>query len=101
MPVRPSGNEEEYFAREEFERRKQAASERQAHIQAEELKQQRELHYMRCPKCGMQLDEITFGDVQVDECFNCGGMWLDKGELEKIRGKDAGFVGKLLGVFRI
>ncbi len=26
-------------------------------------------HWMRCPKCGVQLDEITFRGVKVDKCF--------------------------------
>jgi hypothetical protein len=100
MPVRPSENEEEYFARQEFERRKQAAADRQARIQVEEREREKALHYMKCPKCGMQLEEISFGDVQVDECFNCGGTFLDKGELEKIRQKDAGFMGRLFSMLK-
>jgi Zn-finger nucleic acid-binding protein len=55
---------------------------------------------MKCPKCGMQLEEIAFGDVHVDKCFNCEGLWLDKGELDTIQKKEAGFVGRLLNVFR-
>ena len=100
MPVRPSEQEEEYFARQEAERRRKVAEDRQAAMQDEERRQQRELHFMKCPKCGMQLEEIAFGDVHVDKCFNCEGMWLDKGELERIQTKEPGFVGKLLGVFR-
>jgi hypothetical protein len=100
MPVKPSNPEEEYFAQLELERRRKAAEERQAQMQEEERQQQRALHFMKCPKCGMQLEEITFGDVRVDKCFNCEGMWLDKGELETIQTKEPGFVGKLLNVFR-
>lgn len=100
MPIKPSRPEEEYFAREEVERRRKMAAERQAQIQEEERQRHRTLHFMRCPKCGMDLEEIAFGDVLVDKCFSCEGMWLDKGELEKIQAKEAGFVGKLLNVFR-
>ena len=55
---------------------------------------------MKCPKCGVQLEEITFGGVHVDKCFGCEGIWLDKGELEILRTKEVGFVGRLLNVFR-
>jgi Zn-finger nucleic acid-binding protein len=55
---------------------------------------------MKCPKCGMQLEEIEFGDVKVDKCFGCEGMWLDSGELEILAKKGGGFVGKLLSAFR-
>jgi hypothetical protein len=100
MPVKPSASEEEYFARQEAERRRKVAEERQAALKSEERERERALHFMKCPKCGMQLEEMAFGDVRVDKCFTCDGIWLDKGELEVIRGKEGGFMGRMLGVFR-
>ena len=98
MPVKPTASEEEYFARQEAERRRKVAEERQAKLEAEERERARSLHFMKCPKCGMQLDEIAFGDVRVDKCFSCEGLWLDKGELDLIRQKEGGFMGRLLRV---
>lgn len=100
MPVKPTQAEDEYFARIENERRRELAAERQAKTLEEEREQQRALHFMKCPKCGMQLEEIVFGDVRVDKCFHCEGIWLDSGELESIQKKEAGFVGRLINVFR-
>jgi uncharacterized protein len=100
MSFKPSDNEEEYFARIENERRRKMAEERQAEIQEEERERRRTLHFMKCPKCGMDLEEIAFGDVKVDKCFNCEGLWLDKGELESLQAKEPGFVGRFLRVFR-
>jgi Zn-finger nucleic acid-binding protein len=37
-----------------------------------------------CVKCTSVLDKSTVGDVEVDLCPSCGGLWLDAGELEKI-----------------
>ena len=91
--------EEEYFARQEAERKRRLAGERQATLLAEERERERALHQMKCPKCGMQLEEIALGDVRVDKCFFCEGLWLDKGELELIRQKEGGFLGRLLSVF--
>jgi Zn-finger nucleic acid-binding protein len=54
---------------------------------------------MRCPKCGMQLKEIEFGAVRLDQCCSCEGLWLDKGELDLIRRKEGGFMGRMLSVF--
>ena len=39
---------------------------------------------MNCPKCEGELRTRTTDDVEIDECSACGGIWLDKGELEKI-----------------
>lgn len=100
MPVKPSDSEEEYFARREAELKRKLAEERQAKILQEERERERALHFMKCPKCGMQLEEIAFGDVNIDKCFHCEGLWLDKGELERVQAKGSGFLGRLLNVFR-
>jgi hypothetical protein len=100
MPIKPSSAEEEYFARQEALKHKKIAEERLAKIQQEERERARELHHMKCPKCGMDLEEIAFGEIHIDKCFNCGGLWLDNGELERLQTKEPGFMGRLLGVFR-
>lgn len=37
-----------------------------------------------CPKCPGKLEGYTFEGVTLDRCTECGGMWLDRGELEAI-----------------
>jgi len=100
MPVKPSENEEEYFVRQQAELKRRLATEHQAKLKTEERERERSLHHMKCPKCGMPLEEIAFGDVHVDKCFTCEGMWLDSGELDKLTRKEPGFLGTLLGLFR-
>jgi hypothetical protein len=39
-----------------------------------------------CPKCNSVLDPVRASDVEVDVCSGCGGVWLDRGELEKLYG---------------
>ena len=39
---------------------------------------------MNCPVCDAKLREVTKMGVQVDICPDCKGVWLDRGELEKI-----------------
>jgi Zn-finger nucleic acid-binding protein len=35
-----------------------------------------------CPRCTHQLlSEVTLGDIVVDECAQCKGIWLDSGEI--------------------
>jgi Zn-finger nucleic acid-binding protein len=31
------------------------------------------------------MDEVRKLDIVIDSCARCGGMWLDRGELDKIR----------------
>jgi Zn-finger nucleic acid-binding protein len=39
-----------------------------------------------CPKCGVPLYEVNYGDsdIKVDICNLCQGIWLDRGEFKKI-----------------
>jgi Zn-finger nucleic acid-binding protein len=45
---------------------------------------------MNCPVCDAQLRMITKYGVEVDICPECKGVWLDRGELEKIIAMEAG-----------
>ncbi len=47
-----------------------------------------------CPRCGWLMDLEPAEEVEVDVCLKCGGVWLDYGELEKLRDiSKAGFEG--------
>lgn len=40
---------------------------------------------MHCPRCeNVTLDELDRNGVTVDRCATCRGIWLDRGELEKL-----------------
>lgn len=39
---------------------------------------------MNCPKCNIQLLMTDRQGVEIDYCPNCRGIWLDRGELDKI-----------------
>lgn len=43
---------------------------------------------MRCPTCGSRLVELERSDVLIDACPSCRGVWLDRGELDKILVKE-------------
>jgi len=40
---------------------------------------------MKCPIDNIELNKITYEDVEIDSCEKCGGVWLDKYELEQIQ----------------
>ena len=39
---------------------------------------------MKCPNCDETLVMTERQDVEIDYCPKCRGVWLDKGELDKI-----------------
>lgn len=100
MPVKPSSKEEEYFAREEYNRQRKLEQDKLAKMEAEEKAKLKELHYMHCPKCGNNLIEIEYRGILVDKCSSCSGIWLDAGELEQVSTLEQGSLTKLFGVFK-
>lgn len=39
---------------------------------------------LMCPNCNTSMQEVNRSGVQIDMCPVCRGVWLDRGELEKI-----------------
>ncbi len=44
---------------------------------------------MKCPSCNETLLMSEKRGVEIDYCPNCRGIWLDRGELEKIMDQSA------------
>jgi ribosomal protein L37AE/L43A len=84
------GQEEDYFGRRDRELLEKMRRERRQSVG-------QQASPMTCPRCSAQLVERVQHDVTVDECPNCGGLWLDKGEFEHIAGREQeGYFGRLL-----
>jgi hypothetical protein len=91
---KPSKNEEEYFTLLDQELlKKQRELAEAARVAAE-----RRSHFMKCPKDGYDLDSQEFHGVQIEHCAQCGGIWLDAGELEAIRSHEdhTGLLGRIV-----
>jgi Zn-finger nucleic acid-binding protein len=67
----------------------EAAGEAMLHIRKDPKVQVDPSRKRSCPKCeGIKLKKHFFSAkrrIEVDECPNCGGYWLDAGELAQIR----------------
>lgn len=100
MIHKPSEKEEEYFKRQEIEKLKKLQEEKEKQLKEEEKKKLKELHFMKCPKCGMDMQEIEYKNIKIDKCFSCEGIFLDKGELEEvIRKEGEGLLKKISKIF--
>lgn len=100
MPVKPTDHEDDYFARIEQELKKKLAEKHRLQPAADESKKLRELHFMKCPKCGMDLIEMDFKGMKIDECSGCRGMWLDAGEFDAMSRIEKPVMEKLFKLFR-
>lgn len=39
---------------------------------------------MQCPKCSIQMQQMQRYETSIDYCPSCRGVWLDRGEIDKI-----------------
>jgi tRNA(Ile2) C34 agmatinyltransferase TiaS len=53
-------------------------------LRAELQKVNKESEALRCPKCKGPLESYTFQGFMLDRCHDCGGIWMDRGELEGV-----------------
>jgi Zn-finger nucleic acid-binding protein len=48
---------------------------------------------MTCPNCGEALRERERSGIEVDVCPACRGIWLDRGELDKLIDRESAYYG--------
>lgn len=48
---------------------------------------------MNCPVCNTTLTEVERQGVEIDYCSRCRGVWLDRGELEKLIERSTRYAG--------
>jgi uncharacterized protein len=48
---------------------------------------------MKCPKCGAEMRTHQRNGVTIEQCRKCHGIFLDRGELEQLIGRETSFFG--------
>lgn len=96
---KPSSSEDEYILRQEALEKHKAAVAKGRELAAAERERRKQEHWMKCPKCGMDLETIVFRGVSIDKCYHCGGTFLDAGELEQLAGKGGDVLSRIVSLF--
>jgi Zn-finger nucleic acid-binding protein len=97
-PQKPSQAEEEYFAREDAEKkRKLALTVTKSMAQAERDALQA-LHQNHCPGCGQKLHDIALNGVTAARCFGCQGIFLNESALTALAA-EPGYWSRMLQFF--
>lgn len=88
------------FELQQVDEQNEVAGEPLLHIRRDQRIVVDPLRKRECPRCaGMKLHRHFFSAkrrIEVDECPNCGGYWLDAGELAQIRAEKSETTGKEL-----
>ncbi|MCJ7729898.1 MAG: zf-TFIIB domain-containing protein [Sedimentisphaerales bacterium] len=45
------------------------------------------MNLVDCPVCKNAMITFELAEVEIDHCIDCGGIWLDAGELEMLLGE--------------
>ena len=80
MKFKPHDEEQKWAKRMEMDIKKELL----ANLPEEEKEKLRELHWKKCPKDGVDLVDININGIVVEKCLICEGIWLNRGEIEKI-----------------
>jgi Zn-finger nucleic acid-binding protein len=43
------------------------------------------VHNIKCPKCHHGMEEVTHGEVVIDRCTHCHGLWFDEDEAHHLK----------------
>ena len=84
--------EDEWFQKFEQEMIRDAKRRRElaaAAQQTEEAERLKALHWMKCPKCGRDMQTLALEGLTVDKCTGCEGLFFDRGELDDLLLKKA------------
>ena len=94
--------EAEYFYKKNKELLERMRQKLDAERASQETKAQENQHWMKCPKCGADLEEVKLLGIKVDQCTQCFGIYFDKGELELLleAQEPKGFLGGLRRIFK-
>jgi acetyl-CoA carboxylase beta subunit len=71
---KPSEKEQEYFFKLSQKQIKKLRQELDAQREEEAKKKIGEAYWMRCPKCGGELEEKEMENVKIDMCTKCEGI---------------------------
>jgi Zn-finger nucleic acid-binding protein len=100
-PPKPSAIEDDFFAREDVEKKRKLALHLAREMAADERRRLQDLHHMHCPSCGLKMETVRYRTLEVEVCFACGGIFLDKGEIDVIAAPhQKGIMAAILNWFR-
>mgnify|MGYP001450663418 CR=1 FL=1 len=99
-PLSDSGYDVEgrFFHEAEKEKLKTVREAREATKKALE----KEMHWMKCPKCGGQMEEVALEGIRIDKCSECQGTYFDHGELELLMShkESDSFLSRIVGFIK-
>lgn len=93
-------NENEYFELEDIEKLHKIRVKKESEENEKKMANEKEIHFMKCSRCGQNLTHSKFGFVSIDKCNNCEAIVISKDELEKFLSEGHSLLKPLIDMFR-
>lgn len=77
-------DEERWIKEKELRIQKEREREEAVKKIEDEKERVKSLHWMRCPKCGHEMETVNHHEVLIDKCSLCEGLYFDKGEFDSL-----------------
>lgn len=90
----------EYFSKLDLQKLRKLVETKRDKMAKHELERLKKEHWRRCAECGMELQSVPFKGVVIHKCFNCNGVFLEPGALEKLCGEEFHIIESLLELFK-
>lgn len=92
--------EEDYFIREDLASKHKLKVEHERERKKAHDQELKELHYMKCPKCGHDLLTKRMSYIDIDQCGSCGTLVLAPKDVDRFIAEEKSILKGLIDFFK-
>lgn len=92
--------ETDYFAREDLAKKHRLSEEKKRQHKKEYDEELKALHFMKCSKCGHDLETKRLSYIDIDQCTSCGAIVLDQDDIEKFIAEEKSILKAFIDFFK-
>lgn len=92
--------ETDYFLHEDSLSKHKIAEEKIKAESAQHEEELKALHYMKCPKCGHDLETKRMSYIDVDQCPSCGALVIEAQNINKFIVEEKSILKTLIDFFK-
>ncbi len=92
--------ETDYFIREDASSKHKLHQENQKKNKKAHDDELKSLHYMKCPKCGHDLETKRMSYIDIDQCSSCGVIVLEPDNVDRFIAEERSILKSLIDFFK-
>jgi ribosomal protein L32 len=93
--------EADYFIRENSVSRHRLSEERKREHKKAHDQELKALHFMKCPKCGHDLETKRLSYIDVDQCTSCGALVLAPDDIDRFITEEKSILKTFIDFFKV